>query len=500
MKTTYYDISGDFSINALSLRLLAPNHESLLRHFPHYHSTNTESWNQRFSDWHAYSQKINWKHEALSIRYIANYIHEFIHLIQHTTLFQCMGQVHLNHMAINLLIDRIKTIIYDEKQINLPLINWLNTINNPLVDEIQKVINVFDSNFRLYQGDEDFVNAFCNHIGEKLENVYTNPFNPRIKHLEINNSSFEDVPITTEMLLESQATLITYRFVTTFFGNNYARDLVLGAGSNFGMGLKSGIRVNYDILPLIAIEEKMEYFIPLLIDWAFEGTSCLPNESTKVHYSNIHPGWRFVKLFNAAVPILKNKKLHFEVLAELDLQYLKSEVFNAAEVPIDKKDEILSWIQKENNQILKKVFQRNIKPRLEKPNYYLLFEIFFPYIREFTYIPMTFFRDDFSNQTHHSALYNPKDDLFDPFHLSQFSQRAYDIELFFNGIIPSCPFCNGVNYTDFKGNSRIKYPPLGRTGMVTKDFIVSANCNCSWAYNFKEFWGLLPDEIKYLTT
>ncbi len=213
------EIRGDFSISAISLRLYAPDSESLFRFMPDANE------NQRIENWEEFSSKIDWSQEIQSILYVANFVHEFIHLLQHTTLFKCMSQVEFYHSITWSILKHLEKIknedgIFPPK---IPLLNWLFKIDNHDTKEIHDLWTLGNVYHNLYLGNEEFAKHYCQTVKANIKELFIEPFNPRIKHLNSKFTKFNDVPIDTVMLLESQATAITFRFISSFYGEKYAR-------------------------------------------------------------------------------------------------------------------------------------------------------------------------------------------------------------------------------------------------------------------------------------
>ncbi len=243
----------------------------------------------------------------------------------------------------------------------------------------------------------------------------------------------------------------------------------------------------------------MLYLMPMVIDWALEGVCFSARGEEKVDYSAFHAPWRFVRLYNAAKE-LKNqnnlKKLDvFNVLK--DVSEIKKKIFNIAKMEEDNPDDLKKWVSKIDNEILRKIFQRNIPFKLEHPEAYAYFESNFALIGKNTYIPITFFRDNpYTN--FHSPMYSVKDDILDAGRLSFFTQRAFDLNRMIEGLTPKCPFCQGLEYELPDGHKENRYPPAGQRGGISEQLIVSKYCNCEWGWGFKDFWGILPEELEHL--
>ncbi len=483
-------IRGDFSLSAISIRLYAPDPKSLFKHMP---DANPE---QSLENWENFGKKIDWHFEMQSILYVANFVHEFVHLLQHTTLLQCMHQVDFFHNITRSILGYLQEIKGESNNWppKIPLLNWLANSEGEEAREIFDLCHLCNIIYSLYLGNEDFAQHYCESLKKEVKEIFIEPFNPRISSLDSNIKEFDQVPITTTMLLESQATMLAYRFVASFYGTNFANRLVLGDGSD-----QPKIREDYDILSLIAVADGLLYLTPLIIDWALDGSAYFNYKEKNADYSYLHPTWRFAKLYRAAKEFKNRHNLsNLDLFGRLkDILELKREIFRIAKMEIDDPDYLITWINQLKNEMIRKIFQRNIELKLEHPEVYAYFESNFALIGSKTYIPLTFFRDN-AYHNFHTSTYQPEHDILDAEILSRFTRRAFELDRMIEGVIPKCPFCQGLEYELKDGKKVKRYPPAGQRGIITKDVIVSENCHCGWEHEFKEFWGVTPEQIEFL--
>ena len=486
---TFRTIAGDFTLSAIAIRLLAPDPESLLRYMPDARP------GQSILEWEAFTRDINWAQEAQSVLYVGNFVHEFVHLLQHTTLYQCMNQVHVIHSLVHYTLSLMMELRDSNRKgvwpPQLPLLKWIASVDEERGTALWKEWMLADAFFRLYEGDEEFAQYYSDTIGEPMEHVFTEPFNPRVSHLardpSVPFSQFNDLQINTKMLLESQATAFEYRFMATFYGESIAQQLIGGVPD-------APIRQDYDVLPLLAMSDGLGFLLPPLIDWAFMGQSYVLEERPHkvADYSTLSPSWRFVRLYNAARTAIADGTLPKgqELWHALkDIRSFQEKLCGIAGLRDDDIDCVTTWVAELPDTPLRSVFQTNLAGRKEHPEAYASLEANLTPIQSWTCTPLVMFRNN------PLAHYHPgkRLDLLDQIRLDRFAKRIYEITNMVRGIQPSCPFCVGVGVGGSYGQRLI--PPVGGQSWGIEGQQVSADCHCGWGFEFKDTWGVAPEGI-----
>ena len=487
MNYEFSAIKGDFSLAAISMRLYAPSPQELLKFMP---ETSTE---KSLENWEKFCADKNWNNEIQNILYIGNFIHELVHLYQHTTLFQCMAQVSNIHNANHHLLTEITNLI-KEKNITpkLPLIKWLESVDS---EYIFKALQIFESShiaYELYNGNKNIAKDICNRTNTKLKDTFSDPYNPTIYDLKSNLfSEYHQLDITSKMLLESQSTMIEFNFIHTFFSEEIALNFILG-------GKRHSFRTDYDLIPYIAINENLHLILPVLIDWAFEGIIYFDKETNFIHdkdYTKIHPPWRFIKLYQALKEYIAIRNLNgIDYLSLMEIEGIKIELFKSAKIKLDDINKTISWIDKLENKVLKRVFSNNIKVKFEQPTAFATFQSNITYLANKVHIPMLFYRDNvISNKTPTQNIYSTN--MIESSFLSDFARQSYALNRMIEGLKPFCPHCIGTEYELSNGVKINNFPPVGQQRRVTEDIIISDYCMCDYAYQFKEQWGILPENM-----
>jgi hypothetical protein len=487
-KKTFQVVAGDFALSALAIRLLAPDPQSLLRHMPDARP------GQSIFEWEKFSSGIDWTHEAQSVLYVANFVHEFVHLLQHTTLYQCMLQVHTIH---SLAWSTMSTLmeLKDSQRMGawppqLPLLPWILNVEQEKGESLWKEWIQTDAYFKLYAGNEEFAQDYCDTVGEPIENVFVKPFNPRIGHLARSPSDplakFSVLAITTRMLLETQATAFEYRFMSSFYGEHMAQQLIGGFPN-------APLRPDYDVLHIVAIGDGLGYLLPCLIDWAFMGPTYLLEEPARpqLDYSAVHPAWRFTRLYNAAGKLVREGRLPkgrelWDALK--DIRPLQQAVYQAAGLSIDNIDLVANWVDTLPDSPLKSVFQMNLAGRRDCPEAYASLEAFLTPIQAWTCTPLVLFRRN------PLAHYHPgkRLDTLSQIRLDEFAKRIFEINRMVEGTRPYCPFCVGI------GDGGKLAPAVGGQTWGAGEDWASSECHCGWAFGFKSTWGVAPEDIKLM--
>ena len=485
-----HSVSGDFALSAIAIRLLAPDPESLLEYMPDARP------GQSIYEWEEFSRGIEWRDEAQSLLYVGNFVHEFVHLLQHTTLFQCMHQVHTFHSLVYSTMSVIMNLRESKRPgtwpPKVPLLEWIEDVDKEKGEALWRQWILADAYFRLYEGDEEFAEHYCYTIGKAIEEVLIKPFNPRVSHLDREPSApfheFNDLQITTRMLLESQATALQYRFLGSFYGEGLAQQLIGGSP-------RACVRRDYDVLHLVAICDGIALLLPLLVDWAFMGQRSFPKEPPyqTTDYSAIHPGWRFVRLYNAAKQAVSEGRIpkgHAMWESLKDIQTLQETVYAIAALPLDDIQYVIDWVEGLPDTPLKAIFATNILGRKEHPEAYASLEANLTTIQSWTCMPIVMFRDK------PLVRYHPgkRLDVLEQVSLDHFAKRIFEINRMIQGVKPSCPFCVGV---DNGQNGKI-VPPVGSQTWGVKGQDVSPTCHCGWGLDFKVTWGVAPEEIHFM--
>jgi len=487
MKHSFSAIKGDFSLTAISMRLYAPSPQELLKFMP------DSSPEKRLENWDNFSTDKNWNNEIQNILYIGNFIHELVHLYQHTTFFLCMVQVSNIHKSNHYLLDAIERLI-KEKGLTpkLPLIEWLDNIEDEYLSSAMRLHLTSHLNYEVYSGNKNMAIQMCNSAKKQLKEVYCDPLNPKIKDLDSNLfSDFHDFDITSIMLLESQSTMIEFNFICSFFSEEIALNFTLG-------GKRHSFRTDYDLLPYIAISQNIHHILPSIIEWSFEGSRYYDHETNYINdidYKNIHPPWRFIKLYNALKEYMANRKIKgIDYLSLVNIEEIKRELFKIAKINLDDVNDTKSWISSVENKVLKRVFENNYKVKTDQPTTFATFQSNITYLANKIHMPMLFYRDNvITNKTPTQNLY-PSNMLESSF-LTDFARRTFALNRMIEGVKPLCPHCIGAEYKLSNGLTYKKFPPVGQRRRITEDFIISDYCMCDYAYDFNEFWGLLPENL-----
>ena len=79
----------------------------------------------KLENWEAFSKNKNWNEEIQSILYVANFVHEFVHLIQHTTLLQCMHQVDFHHSITKSILGKVEEFKGDKSTGLQAYLSWI---------------------------------------------------------------------------------------------------------------------------------------------------------------------------------------------------------------------------------------------------------------------------------------------------------------------------------------------------------------------------------------
>lgn len=468
--TASLSVLGDFSVSSLTMRLYAPNFEALLQFLPDA----TEE--QSVENWQEFAARQNWYEEGQGILYVANFLHEFVHLLQHTTLATPSGHVTSTYDATRTAV----ALLYEMRDEGtawppkLPLVPWLDRHGGERAEEFLKRMIELDVMFQLYQGNEDFAKHYTDTLGLDMATYFVEPFVPRIGHLlEGAGRSFGPIDrtsITTTMLLESQATAWEYRYVGAFFGQDIAHRLCLGQGDR--------LRPNYDLLPTIAILDDLLFFLPLVIDWALDA-SAIFRHGKPDEYTEAQPSWRFLHLYNATKTILAGNSAAWRDTSRLE--ELRHLVYEEAGFRHDDSTAYADWLEQLPESPIRSVLRTNIRARLQHPTYFALLEAFLARIQAHVCTPLVIFRDRSWEGFHPGVRLETLEQVV----LEEFGHRFWEIGQMILGNLLRCPFCNGAST-----------PPVGRRTIGVEGQEVSRFCRCGWAFRFHANWGVSPDDIE----
>jgi len=502
-------IEGDFSLSAISMRLLAPDPDALMRYMP------DATPDQSLEKWPAFAASVDWTQEAQSLLYMANLVHELQHLIQHTTLFQCMYQVsRLHRLTIHTdgVFGRLRKFSESHPEEGagmwpprIPLLDWFKAVAGSVADPLVCEWIDFCLQYRLYLGDEGAATDYNRFLHEQGLATLPSPYNPRVSDLAVSElpqvRQWSGVPLTTTALLESQATMFAYRFIGSFYGQALADELVLSVSTG-------APDPTYHLLPFIVLNDipPMVYMFPMLVDWAFGGSGDLPRDDrdTVTRIKDIQPTWRFCRLYNAARSILlSDGKVGRGQPWTSDEEFaaLRERTLRVAGLHDDRPEFLVEWVKDLPDMPLRQVFLTNCTHRQENERAYAMLEANLGFVQNSLCIPLLQFREQplVRYQVGLGRNLSPVDQL----RLDFYARKLFNLNRMIEGARPQCPFCQGLEYRTASGATVKRHPPIG-SGMITvasdgkeHDLFVSPHCRCFWAHEFRDTWGVLPEQLLF---
>lgn len=472
-----HSILGDFEPLNFCVRVFAPSPDALRRYLSDHPIGDPSEWQARVSS-------TNWEDEEtrLHLLYVSNFVHEASHFFQFTTRAQTAQHSFLRRLALAetwKLLDQLRS--EGKWPPRLPLWRWLRSFGEHY-EHWLKVQLTWQVVERLFDGDEGFAAEYFAK-GDGPQCVVPKPFNPRVGHIT-SGTDFDAVPITTRLLLESEATLLEYRFMASHFGD------ILGT-KIWGLLSGGGLRTNYDILPIVAIRDGMQYLLPFIIDWTFQGdiTTAGPR------YADIHPPWRFASLYRAAKELFagiapgeivtRHEEIVDAVHKTAQLEVLGPAVMKSS----------IDWVQRELSGAERAIVDSNMTLRFTHPTLFGLFELNYDTILANARMPIVIFGANLLGRHSFGKPLGPLEAV----QLSYQGRRFFELQRMISSAQIACPFCN-PEVVLIDGKEHLSRDPFfvnaGAAGRITEDLLISNRCGCAWAFEFKEAWGVSPDALE----
>lgn len=465
-------VLGDYSPITLTVRLHARSPATLFEHMPRGDMSKSHD------RWADYSKSIDWHTKTDALIEIGNYIHELTHHIQYTCRPTMIHMYSLDRAfgTNTYLLVRELLKATGVTAPRLPLGQWLGEIAPEKAREWYVIGRMARDGRATFSGDRRVAEEVCRLMGQSFEEMYPVPFAPTLSDLAADLPDallpYRSFPIRLRTLLESEATLIQFRYWCAYFGPDVAEEVHSAAAGG-------RMRFDYDALPLLAIHEGYTYLLPLLVDWALRGPISVPGDR-KLTF----PIWRFAVLWKAA--------RRFAGVHPVELERNLAEVEKAVHAEAGLPDPWTSFESQVEGAVrwcegpLRTVLACNLRAARNRRDLLVIPEMdLLEFVREI-YIPVVVFRDAL-HWAYHPGIRLP---TAEQVALEMQCRQAWTgrhLASLGRGDNLRCPFCRGSGYGDRPNAGR---RPIGVVGDA-----VAASCHCGWAREFKSDWGFGPDDL-----